>query len=132
MRYDLGDWVGSPTSIVANVDIAPTIEAVTGLDFPPMDGRSLVPLIENDMRVRRSLPLERGGGTSKRPSYCGIRSLGWMFVRYADGFEELYDYRTDPYELTNLAGDPAYADKLKALRTHTKRVCRPVPPGFAW
>jgi N-acetylglucosamine-6-sulfatase len=132
MRYSAGGWTGTRTSIVANIDIAPTIEAVTGLDFPSMDGRSLVPLIQNDTRVRSRLTLERGGGTSKRPSYCGIRSLAWMFARYADGSEELYDYRTDPYELTNLAHKPAYADTLKVLRMHTKEACRPVPPGFAW
>lgn len=31
--------------------------------------------------------------------------------------EELYDTREDPYELHNMAGDPAYADKLEEMRT---------------
>lgn len=30
--------------------------------------------------------------------------------------EELYDLHTDPYEVTNLANDPAYSDKLQELR----------------
>lgn len=30
--------------------------------------------------------------------------------------EELYDIRSDPHELRNLAGDPAYADVLKRMR----------------
>lgn len=31
--------------------------------------------------------------------------------------EELYDLHTDPYEVNNLAGNPAFSDKLKELRT---------------
>lgn len=32
-----------------------------------------------------------------------IRSREWKYVWYADGFEELYDLRSDPHEFTNLA-----------------------------
>lgn len=35
--------------------------------------------------------------------------------------EELYDLRTDPFELHNLAGDPDYADALKNLSTEMDR-----------
>jgi arylsulfatase A-like enzyme len=32
-----------------------------------------------------------------------VRSERWRFIRYADGGEELYDHRCDPYEWTNIA-----------------------------
>jgi arylsulfatase A-like enzyme len=35
--------------------------------------------------------------------------------------EELFDTETDPHELNNLAGDPAYADKLAELRAECER-----------
>ena len=32
-----------------------------------------------------------------------MRTEQWRYIRYADGGEELYDHRNDPYEWTNLA-----------------------------
>ena len=32
-----------------------------------------------------------------------------MYAEYITGEEELYDLRKDPYELRNVASDPAYA-----------------------
>jgi len=37
-------------------------------------------------------------------------------VHYVDGFEELYDLVTDPYELENKAHDPSYAGDIATLR----------------
>lgn len=35
--------------------------------------------------------------------------MRYRFIRYGDGFEELYDRDTDPHEFTNRAADPALA-----------------------
>ena len=35
--------------------------------------------------------------------------------------EELYDVRSDPHQLRNLAGDPRYAEKLKGMRTALRK-----------
>ena len=48
------------------------------------------------------------------------------------GIEELYDYRSDPLELTNVAGDPAQADQLAWMRARTDEQCQPRPPGYVW
>lgn len=45
-----------------------------------------------------------------------VRTADWSYLWYGDGFEELYDLRTDPDEWTNLAGDAAHAATLAALR----------------
>jgi iduronate 2-sulfatase len=38
--------------------------------------------------------------------------------------EELYDYKTDPRELQNLANDPASAGLKQKLRTSLLQICR--------
>jgi len=46
--------------------------------------------------------------------------------------EELFDTDADPHELTSLAGDPAYADKLAELRTELDRwMAATGDPGWA-
>ena len=39
----------------------------------------------------------------------GVRSKSFVYVRYDDGFEELYDMTKDPAQLQNVANNPAYA-----------------------
>ena len=60
----------------------------------------------------------------------GVRSNRFVYVRYACGFEELYDLRADPAQLTNVATDPAYAAvrsrlsaRLDELATCSGRSC---------
>lgn len=46
-----------------------------------------------------------------------MRTDHWRYIRYADGSEELYDHRNDPYEWTNLATRPETADQRQQLAT---------------
>ena len=48
-----------------------------------------------------------------------VRSDRWRYIRYKDGSEELYDHSNDPWEWTNLAGDPRYAD---VIADHKRRL----------
>jgi hypothetical protein len=67
-----------------------------------------------------------------RPAYCGYHTRRFWFARYADGTEELYDLRLDPWELRNLAGDTGYSSRTAKLRVKAESACRPTPPGFEW
>ncbi|MHC5074966.1 MAG: hypothetical protein ACYTFM_00850, partial [Planctomycetota bacterium] len=39
----------------------------------------------------------------------------WRYIKYSNGFEELYDHSEDIHEYANLAGDKKYADVIKEL-----------------
>ena len=39
-----------------------------------------------------------------------VRDERWRYIRYSDGFEELYDHRADPLEWTNVANKPEFAE----------------------
>ncbi len=114
-----------------NVDLAQTISDATGLGLQT-EGLDLL----GDVR-RSGFPLEGGpwspgSGRPKRPPYCGYRTHRWMYAEYATGDRELYDYRNDPQELTNIAYRPASRPTVRRLRTLAMTTCSPVPPRFAW
>jgi arylsulfatase A-like enzyme len=119
--------------LVLNIDIAETIADAAGAPHPDIAGRSLI-----EPWTRGGFVLEASGanaqgsnGTSvTRPSYCGWRTSRYLFVRYANGREELYDYRRDPWELHDRRGTAP--DLQRRLRRHARNACQPVPPGFSW
>jgi arylsulfatase A-like enzyme len=128
VRYDaLEDPPARVDSLVANIDIAPTIAAMAGIDAPSMDGESLEPLLRGTgATVRGSVLVEHvgtvraGGRKPSVPSYCALRTTGWLFVRYSTGEEELYSVRDDPYQLTNLVAEVG----ARALSTWRGRLAR--------
>jgi N-acetylglucosamine-6-sulfatase len=117
-----------------NVDVTATIAQAAGVTPPyDLEGVPVIGPIEREDFVLES-PVTNGtdGGGQKvaRPGYCGLRTRRFLYVRYSGGVEELYDYRTDPLELTNVAGDEAYADQLASMRVQTDEECQPRPPGY--
>jgi len=61
------------------------------------------------------------------PSYCGIRGQHFLYTEYGDGSQELYDTRTDPWEIHNLIGNPAYHREFEKLHAMMLRDCSPPP-----
>jgi N-acetylglucosamine-6-sulfatase len=119
--------------LVANIDIAPTVAALAGVATPALDGRSLLPLLGPpgaDPPWRKDLLLEHMEGTNLVPTYCGVRAVHTVYIRYATGEEELYDLEADPFELSNLATDPSAVGQLSSMRARLDVLCDPPPPGF--
>jgi arylsulfatase A-like enzyme len=110
---------------VGNVDLAPTI-----LDFAKAkpgrkeDGTSLVPIMEHKRDFPgRALDLETyfvpddtEDPEDPPTNYQGVRTDRYLYAVYGDGEQELYDLRTDPFELQNESGNPVYAPAQSALQ----------------
>lgn len=89
--------------LAANIDLAPTITALTGATpARVMDGIPLLPLAQNpNVETSRSMLFE-----SPDIGTYGIRRGPWKYNLWSNGDEELYNLDDDPYELANLLHDP--------------------------
>jgi arylsulfatase A-like enzyme len=109
-----------------NIDLAPTFASVAGAPLAA-EGRDLEPLLEGSAAPWRTVFLVEHMGPFA-PPYCVLRRPALKYVQYATGEEELYDLAADPYELDNLARDPAYRELRHAQRVRLRQVCNPPPP----
>lgn len=118
--------------LVANIDIAPTILAVAGVEpGHTFDGRSFLGddahgrvLLEQWKRPDRTVP-----------NWAATRAGDFLYIEYyaedrlVPAYREYYDLRTDPWELENLFGDldptndPSDAGEL-SLQLHRDVMCR--------
>ena len=107
--------------LAVNIDLAPTMARWGGATPDRvMDGQSLTPLLgaggENQnwrkdflVELYRHLPPDQNGDVIK-----ALRTEHEVYVEYASGPRELYDLRTDPYQLQNIyaTADPAHLADL--------------------
>jgi arylsulfatase A-like enzyme len=117
--------------LAANVDLTATIANAAGISMTTT-GLNLLGSQGRQAIVLEARTKSFGDGSFFHPAYCGLRTKTSLFVHYAEGTEELYDYNKDPYETTNVASRPAYADQLASMRATTAAGCLPTPPGFSW
>jgi arylsulfatase A-like enzyme len=101
-------------ALTQNIDFAPTILNVAGLEIPTwMQGLSLVPLITGKEKSLHRLYLyyhfyEFGGDLLVLP-HLGIRGERYKLIYFYTVNEwELYDLKNDPTEQQNLIHSPAY------------------------
>lgn len=116
-RFDaVGSTPRTEARLASNIDLAPTFAALAGTSMPGADGRNLMPLLTGEVVPWRSSVLtEYVKNDAPTPSYCAIRTATEQFVSYATGELELYDLVQDPYQVDNLARDPASAAELSRL-----------------
>ena len=134
VRFD--PMIGSPRGdehLVVNIDLAPTIADVAGASAPGADGQSLVPLFGSVPGPWRSEFLlehmqHSDGGV---PTYCGVHSDRYVYVRYRTDEEELYDLERDPTELANRVENQWYAETRMQMRQRLRELCDPPPPGYS-
>lgn len=107
--------------MVQNVDVAPTILSVAGLQPPAgMVGKSFVPLLKGDSTVWRDKIFYEyfwEFDFPMTPTVFGVRSDKYKYIRYYGIWDtnELYDLEKDPDETTNLINKPEYAEIAKKL-----------------
>jgi arylsulfatase A-like enzyme len=134
LRWDAAGWVPGTERdgvLALNIDLASTIAEAAGVAHPSTDGASLLPVAADPGAPwRTDFLLEHLEGSNPIPTYCGVRSVGWKYVAYSTGEQELYDLDADPYELRNLATDPSSREVLERLRVRLRELCDPPPPGY--
>jgi len=136
-----------PTS---NIDLAPTFCDIAGCEMGPYpsgqataDGVSVLPVLQGDpapLRTELLTAMLARNPITGMPSWSAVTTyegdpLGrWHYIRWDTGRKELYDLSNDPWELHDLAADPALAPVRRALerRRRTLRAegvaSTPTPP----
>lgn len=95
------------------MSIYPTLCDLCGISTPKhVQGSSIRSLLADP-----KAPWTTPAMTTYRFNNHTVRTEAWRYIRYADGGEELYDEAKDPYEWTNLAGNP----KLAAMKSELAR-----------
>ena len=121
-----------------NVDIAPTILKLAGLEVPQkMQGRSLIPRVKGEQpEWRTDFLCEHFFQTAeiRIPPSEGVRTERWKYIRYFEQqpvYEELYDLEHDRLETRNLIDDPQYAQQRDQLRKRCDELIQEVKgPDF--
>ncbi len=109
---------------VSLLDIYPTLIDIAGLaPRPVLEGSSFQGLLRDpDSEADRHAVV-----TYLRGNHA-VRRGKWLYIRYRDGGEELYDREQDPEELTNLAAREDLRETVRALRELLPATSAPPAP----
>jgi arylsulfatase A-like enzyme len=102
-------------ALTAHIDFFPTFAELAGARIPgglKLDGRSLVPLLENPKAEWPDRYLfthcgrwEKGQAAESKYAKCSVRTARFNMVSIGPAKQwELYDIKSDPGETTNVAG----------------------------
>jgi N-acetylglucosamine-6-sulfatase len=110
-------------SMVRNIDVAPTVLELAGVRTArTMDGRSIVPLLRDgsaNWSTELFYEYYWEDAFPHTPTVFALRDARWKFIYYHGVWDrpELFDLESDPAERSNLADDPAQAERIRRMRT---------------
>jgi N-acetylglucosamine-6-sulfatase len=133
--YRSGVRVDADDAFVSIVDLAPTIldlagaPAIAGRDGTSFAAKLGEGSVAGSEGSGEAVFLE-WAGDERMPAWRAVRTSDFTLIRYADGFEELYDLHgrfgaADPWESVNRARDPRAARVVQRLRALLGRVLGP-------
>ena len=116
--------------LALNIDVAPTLLELAGISTQNVvQGRSLVSLIKDEKSEWRNSFLieyysDRVMPRIRQMGYKAIRDERWKYIHYYElpGMDELYDLKSDPYEMNNLINHPDAAETLSRLKRELERL----------
>lgn len=108
---------GERDQLVTTADITTTILDLAGATpTRAQDGVSLSPLFAEPLLPWRTAILLETRIEENGKRYWGVATDNFLYVvNRSSGKEELYDRTVDPYDLDNVADEPAYAASLAAM-----------------
>ncbi|MEO6750204.1 MAG: sulfatase [Chthoniobacteraceae bacterium] len=110
-------------AVTANVDMAATIFALSGVPAPEgLDGKNLLPLLTNPTaQVREYLPLFNFWGIASAQSMAVV-TREWKYIYWYYGgsgmkpTDELFHLGSDRIEMVNAASEPHYSKDLATMQ----------------
>jgi arylsulfatase A-like enzyme len=121
----LKDQRGVREQLVSNLDIAPTVLGLAGLEASPdLQGHDLMTYIKDANAAGPAyLFLEHDTGSESDgkplPRVEGVRTAAWKYAVYKDtdpAVEELFDLAADPVEAVNLVSSSEHTARLVEMR----------------
>jgi N-acetylglucosamine-6-sulfatase len=115
--------------MVASLDIAPTMLEAAGVPSrQSMHGQSLVPLMAGRKTPwREELLIEYNSDRVfpriRNMGYRALRTNRWKYIEYRDlaGANELYDLKSDPFELNNVIAESTELPRLRTRLANLER-----------
>ena len=118
----------SSGEMVLNVDLAPTLLQLAGLQIPQaMQGKSLMPLLaDQNIRLRTSIHLESFKDFPYSvPEQDAVRTDRFLYIEYQGrNTAELFDIQKDPRTLRNIFSTPEGNSVLPELQSMMKDYLR--------
>lgn len=105
---------------VSHVDLLPTLVEMAAQGKPaewvdPLDGESMVPLLNGQVATRASVPVEFTAEGTLSPMVSLRNQRYKLIVSLTEG-AQLFDLQADPLEKKNLSGLPEFAEIEKSLQ----------------